>query len=85
LSSSDSEEPIDYFDIGDRPVREDHSIDRLDTPREMHEKLREGEVDNPRDYLRYQRRKRKQIMQGFHLSIEEIDELEEKYEDGGFE
>jgi hypothetical protein len=81
----DNDEPIDYFDIGDRPVREDHNVDRLDTPREIHEKLREGDVDNPGEYLRYQRLKRKQIMQGFHLSIEEIDDLEEKYEDGGFE
>ncbi|MFU1780265.1 hypothetical protein ACM16X_02665 [Haloarcula japonica] len=82
---SQDEEPIDYFDIGERPVREEHSIQQLDTPREMNQKLEQGEVEKPGDYLEFQRRKRKQIMQGFHQGLQEIDELEEKLEDGGFE
>lgn len=81
----DNDEPIDYFDIDAGAVREDHSINQLDTPREIYQKLDRGVVANPGEYLMYQRRKRLQIMQGLHQSVEKIDELEDLYEAGGFE
>lgn len=82
---SDDEDPIDYFDADAGPVREDHSIDQLDTPREIQQNLKVDGMDKPGEYLRYQKRKRMQIMQGLHQGIKHIEKMEQKLENGGFE
>jgi hypothetical protein len=82
---TEDEEPIAYFDVDARPVREDHSIDKLDTPREIQQNLEAEGMDKPGEYLRYQKQKRMQIMQGLHQGIKYIEGLEKKLENGDLE